>query len=234
MEYAANARIYVSATEIAVSTANEAIMCGSLALLNTLVDSEEGNFLDEPAFVTTVTNVATEISRSQLITSASESLLFEVLFGVAAKLRLEPAHLRFWFKPGAQNADEEPGYHQTRPSRSDDVVRDFPLFYLLLDHVHRGGKVGEFARTGLLYIIESTARSDRLERWIVESDLALLMASGLGGLYSQLSRYVEEMYSFEATPLNCLENWSCHTLRRMRLNFSSSPTTINPRSLLIH
>lgn len=28
-----------------------------------------------------------------------------------------------------------------------------------------------------------------LEQWIVESDLATLMASGLGALYSQLSRY---------------------------------------------
>ncbi|KAL8795301.1 MAG: hypothetical protein Q9195_002170 [Heterodermia aff. obscurata] len=177
----------MSATEIAVSTGNEAIMCASLALLNTLIDSEEGNFLDEPAFATTVTNIATEISTSRLITSATESLLFEVLFGVAAKLRLENAHLRFWFNPGAHNA-EGPGHHQRNPSRSGDVVRDFPLFYVLLDHVHRDGKVGEFARTGLLYIIESAARSDRLERWVVESDLALLMASGLGGLYSQLSR----------------------------------------------
>ena len=188
VEHAANAQIYISAVDIAVSTENEAIMCGSLALLNTLVDSEEGNFLDEPAFATTVTNIATEICTSRLIGSAAESLLFEVLFGVAAKLRLEPAHLRIWFKPGARNADEESGHHQTKSSRSDDIVRDFPLFYVLLDHVHRDGKVGEFARTGLLYIIESAARSDRLERWVVESDLALLMASGLGGLYSQLSR----------------------------------------------
>ena len=188
VEYAANARIYIYATEVAVSTANEAIVCGSLALLNTLVDSEEGNFLDEPAFAATVTSIATEISKNRLISSATESLLFEVLFGVAAKLRLEPAHLQFWFNPGAQDADEEPGHHQTKPSRSEDDVRDFPLFYVLLDHVHRDGKVGEFARTGLLYIIESAARSERLERWVVESDLALLMASGLGGLYSQLSR----------------------------------------------
>ena len=188
MEYAANAQIYISATEIAVSTGNEAIMCGSLALLNTLVDSEEGSFLDEPAFANTVTNIATEISTSRLISSATESLLFEVLFGVAAKLRLEPAHLPIWFKPRAQNADEESGHHQTKSSRSEDLVRDFPLFYVLLDHVHRDGKVGEFARTGLLYIIESATRSDRLERWIVESDLALLMASGLGGSYSQLGR----------------------------------------------
>ena len=189
-----------------MTTANEAIICASLALLNILVDSEEGNFLDDPAFANTVTNIATEISTSRLINSATGSLLFEVLFGIAAKLRLEPAHLPFWFKPGSQNDDEEPGHHQTRQSRSEDVVRDFPLFYLLLDHVHRDGKVGEFARTGLLYIIESAARSDRLERWVVESDLALLMASGLGGLYSQLSRSVEEIHSSEAISLSYPEN----------------------------
>jgi hypothetical protein len=65
---------------------------------------------------------------------------------------------------------------------------DFPLFYLLIDYVHHEGRVGDFSRTGLLYIVESASTSEELERWIVESDLATLMASGLGALYSQLSR----------------------------------------------
>lgn len=54
--------------------------------------------------------------------------------------------------------------------------------------MHHEGRVGDFARTGLLYIIEAAYTSGDLEKWIVESDLATLMASGLGALYSQLSR----------------------------------------------
>jgi len=66
---------------------------------------------------------------------------------------------------------------------------DFPLFDLLIDFVHNEAPVGEFARTGLLCIIEAASSSRELEKWIVESDLATLMSSGLGALYSQLSRW---------------------------------------------
>jgi hypothetical protein len=57
-----------------------------------------------------------------------------------------------------------------------------------MDYIHHEGKVGDFARTGLLYIIEAASSSGPLEQWIVESDLSTLMATGLGALYSQLSR----------------------------------------------
>lgn len=57
-----------------------------------------------------------------------------------------------------------------------------------MDYIHHEGKIGDFARTGLLYIIEAASSSVALEQWIVESDLSTLMATGLGALYSQLSR----------------------------------------------
>jgi len=63
------------------------------------------------------------------------------------------------------------------------------LCYQLIDHVHHEGRIGDFARTGLLYIFESASKSQDLEKWIVGSDLPTLMATGLGALYSQLSRY---------------------------------------------
>ncbi|KAL2890617.1 hypothetical protein HOO65_021159 [Ceratocystis lukuohia] len=66
--------------------------------------------------------------------------------------------------------------------------QDFPLFYILMDYIHHEGKIGDFARTGLLYIIEASANATTLEQWIVESDLSTLMATGLGAQYSQLSR----------------------------------------------
>lgn len=156
--------------------------------MNTLVNSEEGSFLDTPEFATTLTTFATEISAPGLIAQESEALLFEVLFGVTAKLRLQPEYLRYWFKRSTQNGGEVSRDRANPSSFSKEDLGEFPLFYVLLDHVHHDGKVGEFARTGLLYIIASAARFEWLERWVVESDLATLMATGLGGLYSQLGR----------------------------------------------
>ena len=77
---------------------------------------------------------------------------------------------------------------------------DFPLFYLLIDYVHHEGRVGDFARTGLLYLIESASHSVELETWLVQSDLATLMASGLGALYSQLSRKLVLSYTDHDLP----------------------------------
>lgn len=70
--------------------------------------------------------------------------------------------------------------------------------------MHHDGRVGDFARTGLLYLIESASSSKALERWIVESDLATIMASGLGALYSQLSRKLVIAYPEEDIPASLL------------------------------
>jgi hypothetical protein len=124
-----------------------------------------------------------------VLSGETESEVVELLFGVAAKIRLEPEILPVWFTSKGYGSD---GGIQTPDERQKFAGAthkdDFPLFYLLIDYVHHEGRVGDFARTGLLYIIESASSSEDLEQWIVESDLATLMASGLGALYSQLSR----------------------------------------------
>lgn len=119
----------------------------------------------------------------------TESRVVELAFNITTKIRLEPNILPAWFKT------QRGGPHQIdnkRDSRETFVGRtqrgDFPLFYILMDYIHHEGKVGDFARTGLLYIIEAASNSAPLEQWIVESDLSTLMATGLGALYSQLSR----------------------------------------------
>ncbi|KAK9367392.1 Retinoic acid induced 16-like protein-domain-containing protein [Lipomyces kononenkoae] len=81
-------------------------------------------------------------------------------------------------------------------SRNDD----FPLFCFLLEFIHHEGRAGEFARTGLLYIVELALPSSSLEQWILESDLGTLMASGLGALYSQLSRTMFRAFETTAEP----------------------------------
>ncbi|KAK9313350.1 Retinoic acid induced 16-like protein-domain-containing protein [Lipomyces starkeyi] len=81
--------------------------------------------------------------------------------------------------------------------RTDSTKNNFPLFYFLLEFIHHEGRAGQFARTGLLYIVELAWPSSPLEQWILESDFGTLMASGLGALYSQLSRTI--LRAFETT-----------------------------------
>ncbi|KAG2195965.1 hypothetical protein INT47_007101 [Mucor saturninus] len=63
---------------------------------------------------------------------------------------------------------------------------EFLLFTYLLRFVHREGRSGDFARTGLLFLMEMATH--QLGDFILESDFATIMAAGLGALYSQLPR----------------------------------------------
>ena len=67
--------------------------------------------------------------------------------------------------------------------------------------------MGDFARTGLLYLSETAAKSKPLETWMIESDLAPQMASGLGALYSRLSRHFPPLEDTEkALPILALSD----------------------------
>jgi hypothetical protein len=115
-----------------------------------------------------------------LVDEDVENDLIELLFEIATKIRLEPDILPAWFHPERD---------RSRPQAVNEVRRNqFPLFFVLVQYVHHDGQAGDFARTGLLYLTESAAKSKQLETWMIESDLAPQMASGLGALYSRLSR----------------------------------------------
>lgn len=141
------------------------------------------------------------VRRADKQTEEVEGRLVELLFGVANNIRLQPTILHAWFIPGKDIQDTAGGAGangggggEGGPSTSGKEFAgatrkdDFPLFYLLVEYVHHEGRAGDFARTGLLYLIETASRSKDLERWLIESDLATLMATGLGALYSQLGR----------------------------------------------
>lgn len=119
----------------------------------------------------------------------TESRVVELAFNITTKIRLNPDILPAWFKTQQTRRSQDSRDHDNRDRFAGRTQRnDFPLFYILMDYIHHEGKVGDFARTGLLYIIEAASSSGPLEQWIVESDLSTLMATGLGALYSQLSR----------------------------------------------
>ena len=160
---------------------DEGIIQESLWIFNILLDSEEGDFLKDRAFADALIGFISTIS-AQALPVEIEATAVEVLYHVTAKVRSEPQILSAWFRPGKK------GWALPSDSRPLKEREEFYLFYLILDFIHHDGRTGDFARTGLLYLIGSASHSAGLEQWIIESDLATLIASGLGALYSQLSR----------------------------------------------
>ncbi|KAG0197949.1 hypothetical protein BGX28_008567 [Mortierella sp. GBA30] len=78
--------------------------------------------------------------------------------------------------------------HQSIPQHLQAPKSDyeFLLFSYLSRFVHREGKAGDFARTGLLFIIELATGS--LAEYIMESDFTSFLSAGVGASYSQLPR----------------------------------------------
>lgn len=157
----------------------------------TLIESEEEAFVENDSFSVSLTNLLVRITGTNSIRldSDTETRVVELAFNITTKIRLDPEILPTWFRSRQQAnspSEEYQDEHDRFAGRTQK--QDFPLFYLLMDYIHNEGKVGDFARTGLLYIIEAASSSVALEQWIVESDLSTLMATGLGALYSQLSR----------------------------------------------
>jgi len=190
LEFAASEPIYTAVSKIASTAHHEGIVRDAVALFGALIDSEEEDFLENEQFAISLMNFIGRIvgSGNMAVGEDTEAEIVELLFGIAAKIRLQPEILPIWFTSHAADSNGRL-VNQSVDFAGVTQKEDFPLCYQLIDHVHHEGRIGDFARTGLLYIFESASKSQDLEKWIVGSDLPTLMATGLGALYSQLSRY---------------------------------------------
>ncbi|KAK8101510.1 Retinoic acid induced 16-like protein-domain-containing protein [Apiospora kogelbergensis] len=192
ISFCAIKQIYVPIAKIATSSYNEWIIKEAVLFFATLIESEEEAFVENDAFSASLTTLLVRITGANSIRLATDTeiRIVELAFNITTKIRLDPTILSAWFKTHRHDASsQDEGFQDERDKFAGKTQKqDFPLFYLLMDYIHNEGKVGDFARTGLLYIIESASSSVELEQWIVESDLSTLMATGLGALYSQLSR----------------------------------------------
>jgi hypothetical protein len=189
ISFAAAKQVYITISKIATTSYNEPIIREAVAFFTTLIESEEEEFIESDSFSQSLMNLLVRITGANSIRLSSETEVevVELAFGIAAKIRLQPEILPAWFT--IRSAETSQGYKDAQDKFIGKTHKeDFPLFYLLIDYIHQEGRIGDFARTGLLYIIESASQSVALEQWLVESDLATLMATGLGALYSQLSR----------------------------------------------
>jgi hypothetical protein len=172
---------------------HEGVIREAVSVFQALIESEEEGFLENERFAHALMVFVerTAGSGNLFVGEDTEGEIVELLFGIAAKIRLQPEILPVWFTDREQSRQRRQSLENGKEKDFVGVTSkgDFPLCYQLIDHVHHEGRMGDFARTGLLYIFESASKSEELERWIVASDMPTLMATGLGALYSQLSRY---------------------------------------------
>ncbi|KAG9236992.1 Retinoic acid induced 16-like protein-domain-containing protein [Amylocarpus encephaloides] len=222
--FASSKQIYIPIGKIATTSYNEGIIREGVALFATLIDSEEENFVENDAFSKSLMNLLVRITGANSIrlSSETESEVVELSFNITTKIRLEPEVLPAWF--AAQQRDETADGQDAHEKFTGKTQKeDFPLFYLLIDYIHHEGRIGDFARTGLLYIIEAASNSVTLEQWIVESDLATLMATGLGALYSQLSRKLVIDYPPGELPPSLALSDYAHPVETSEIVSSASP-----------
>ena len=156
-----------------------------LKVFDIFAEEEDEDFVNSDDFADDVARVVRVITASGIYTEDAINTAAELLFSIAAKIKLHPKYLPVWFRPSSGKHRQE---SEVQKSQAWGGKGDFPLFQFFLSYIHLDSRAGEFSRTGLIYTIEFSDGDEALERWIIESDLATLMASGLGALYSQLSR----------------------------------------------
>lgn len=201
LNFAASAQIYSVIARAASTSQNEAVIREAITVFSILVDSEEEDFMASTVFARSLIRFTLRVTATASIGDDSETDLIEVLFGVAAKLRVQPVILPVWFRATSRPQQDESVERDKKDFAGTTQKDDFPLCYLLIDRIHHEGRIGDFARTGLLYVFEAVSYSPELEDWIIGSDLPTLMASGLGALYSQLSRELSLRHQNEHLPL---------------------------------
>ncbi|KAH6641347.1 Retinoic acid induced 16-like protein-domain-containing protein [Chaetomium tenue] len=190
ISFAAAKQVYIPVAKIATSSFNEWIIKEAVLFFASLIESEEEAFVENETFAASLTNLLVRITGANSIRlgADTEARVVELAFNITTKIRLDPEILTAWFRSQQHGPSDTRQLDHREKFAGKTQKQDFPLFYLLMDYIHHEGKIGDFARTGLLYIIEAASSSVPLEQWIVESDLSTLMATGLGALYSQLSR----------------------------------------------
>ncbi|KAL8837445.1 MAG: hypothetical protein Q9170_002531 [Blastenia crenularia] len=196
IQYVASSQAYSIVTSVGSASINEQITKEAARFLNLLIDSEEVDFTENVSFADQLMNFIHTISSTGSVSPNTNNEMAQLLFAVSAKLRQKGTVPSAWFRLSTSRKHGS-SFNQDLPTAKS---QEFPIIYELLEYVYREGKSGDFARTGLLYVLELSARSDILERWIVESELATMMASGLGALYSQLSSKVNLSYTAESLP----------------------------------
>ncbi|KAI4721995.1 hypothetical protein E4T48_01692 [Aureobasidium sp. EXF-10727] len=200
LNFTQSSQIYSVVARAASTSRDPRLVRQTVVLFSLLLESEDEDFVASPTFAKSFMRFALRVIDSNQggYGEDIEAHVVELLFAVVAKIRIQPDILSVWF---SQHANKDDSNKDSNLFAGQTQKDDFPLCYLLIDRIHHDGRIGDFARTGLLYIFEAISNSTRLEDWIIESDLPTLMASGLGALYSQLSRELSILHDHDRLPM---------------------------------
>jgi len=188
-------------TRLAISFHDEIIGKAAISLLNELVESDEDDhLLADCDFADGLLRFVDDISELVFFYENNDEVqseAMELLFNITAKVKLNKDLLPVWFglmrQPEQEGVEEEVHTPLSKPNVVSNCRVDFPLCFHLVEHAYRQDS-GDFARTAILYIVDLSSKVPALEDWITNSDVFDLLASGLGALYSQLSRYVRSSF----------------------------------------
>lgn len=189
-------------TRLAISFHDEIIGKAAISLLNELVESDEDDhLLADYDFADGLLRFVDDISELVFFHENNDEVqseAMELLFNITAKVKLNKDLLPFWFglmhQPEQEGVEEEEVHTSlSKPNVVSNCRVDFPLCFHLVEHAYRQDS-GDFARTAILYIVDLSSKVTVLEDWITNSDVFDLLASGLGALYSQLSRCVRSSF----------------------------------------
>lgn len=189
---AVSSELYTGLSKLAAKLNDEKVTRDVIAVFGFLL-SQDDDLLISASYAQALVLLIETTSRSRSsATLATETAILELSFDIAAKLRVQPDAVSAWFTERKDVLDDghDPNDVTETMFEAQMDKTDFPVIPHFLEHVYQEGRSGDLARTGLLYMFDCATRSSRLEEWIVDSDLSRLLASGLGALYSQLSRYV--------------------------------------------
>ncbi|KAJ1928278.1 hypothetical protein IWQ60_002187 [Tieghemiomyces parasiticus] len=132
--------------------------------------------------------------------------LVDLTYLLCAKIHEYPEILhiffldRSWLSPAAGSGSVTPSTASSpsRPADSPVAVTgkeyEFLLFTYLLQFVHMEGKAGDYARTGLGFLIELTGDKDLSDYILRSSGLSTILSASMGALYSQLPRRLLVMF----------------------------------------
>jgi len=200
LNFTQSSQIYSVVARAASTSRDPRLVRQTITLFSLLLESEDEDFVASPTFAKSFMRFALRVidSNSGAYGEDIEADVVELLFAIVAKIRIQPSVLAVWFSSSTNKVDSQKDSNHFAGTTQKN---DFPLCYLLIDRIHHDGRIGDFARTGLLYIFEAVSSSTHLEDWIIESDLPTLMASGLGALYSQLSRELTILHDHDRLPM---------------------------------
>jgi hypothetical protein len=208
--YVASTQIYIIVSKLALSLEDTQVIVASTRFFHILVHGEAEGVLDSKIFarslIELVRKTTAQIPRTSLdvdqngLSEQDVGHLIELLFSVTTKIRLDPDILPAWFYPERDQPEGQDVTSSELTFAGATRKNAFPLFYLLIQYVYHDGQMGDFARTGLLFLTETASKSKSLEKWMIESDLATIMASGLGALYSRLAARLPQLEGDEELP----------------------------------